>query len=293
MKTEIKTKKDDKVEPLFKNAEQKDVPKDPNQKEAPFKLFDKPKETDKKDNPFKLSDKPSLFSTPNPSSSNLFGGSLFADNNNKNNLFPSGSLFSSGGSQLSGLFQSINNPPEGGSMFSSLSQNTGGFFLQNTKIGGDDDDEEGSGGEDEEEGKNGKSDSPEPYRPMTEKSTGPYSKKYIKLIDNFAIYDKKEKKYHSKGDGYLSIEYVEEPKKSGVIVFRNKMGNKLFDGIILPSMEKIDKNVKNFKHIAVIPLVQKNASGAFEGAFVKAPFTREEDLNEFENAFKDVISLLK
>jgi len=143
----------------------------------------------------------------------LFSGSLFSGNGNKNSLFPSsGSLFSSGGSSLPSLFSNINGGnQEGGSLFSSLTQNTGGFFLNSQKIGGDDDDEEGSGEEDEKEDK--RSDSPEVYRPTTEKTTGPYSKKYIKLVDNFSIYDKKEKKYHSKGDGYLSIEYVEEPKK--------------------------------------------------------------------------------
>jgi len=67
----------------------------------------------------------------------------------------------------------------------------------------------------------------------------------------------------------------------------------MFDGIMTTSLNKIERNVRNFKHIAVISTIQKSATGGFEGTFVKVPFTREEDLNEFETAFQDVTSLLK
>jgi len=109
----------------------------------------------------------------------------------------------------------------------------------------------------------------------------------VKLLDNFFVYNKKDKKYLSKGDGYLSIEFMDDSKnKNGVFVFRNKMGNKMFDGLISATLDKIEKNVRNFKHTATLSTIHKNpTSGQFEGTFIKVPFAREEDLEEFEKSF--------
>ena len=150
----------------------------------------------------------SLFSNKIEGTS-LFSGSLFANNNNK------GSLFGSNGSALPNLFSNLKSSSEGGNLFNFSNLSAGGNNFFNKK---NDSEEDGSDGEDDKQEK--RSDSPEVYRPTTEKTTGPYSKKYVKLVENFFVYNKKEKKYLSKGDGFFSIEYIEEPKKSALFVFR-------------------------------------------------------------------------
>jgi len=71
------------------------------------------------------------------------------------------------------------------------------------------------------------SNSPNPYNPIDDnakeqsKENNPYTKKYIKEIENIYEYSKENNKFSSKGKGYLSIEYAEiEDKKIGVVVFR-------------------------------------------------------------------------
>lgn len=152
----------------------------------------------------------SLFSSSNKEGGSLFSGSLFSNNLNKSSLFSS-----SAGSSLPNLFSNINSTPGPGLFSFSSTGNQNNFFNFSKK---NESDEEGSDGEDEKEEK--RSDSPEAYRPTTEKTNGPYNKKYVKLVESFFVYNRKDKKYLSKGDGYLSIEYTEEPKKNAVIVFR-------------------------------------------------------------------------
>ena len=158
----------------------------------------------------KKEEKPTSFLFSNNNGSSLFSGSLFSNNANKNSLFGSSS-----GSSLSNLFSNLNKT-EGGSLFNFSNLSNGGSTFFNKK---NESDEEGSDGEKDNENEK-RSDSPEVYRPTTEKSTGPYTKKYVKLVESFFVYNKKDKKYLSKGDGYFSIEYSEEPKKSAVFVFR-------------------------------------------------------------------------
>ena len=150
----------------------------------------------------------SLF--PKIQTGSLFSGSLFTDNSNKNSLFPNT------GSNLPSLFSNLNKPTESTGLFNFSNLSQGNSFFNNKTNESDD---EGSDGE-EDKNQEKRSDSPEAYKPNTEKTTGPYNKKYVKLVDNFFVYNKKEKKYLSKGDGYFSIEYSEEPKKSAVFVFR-------------------------------------------------------------------------
>ena len=48
------------------------------------------------------------------------------------------------------------------------------------------------------------------------------------------------------------------------------MGNKMFDGIISANLDRVEKTIRNFKHIIVINTIQKTYEG-FEGTFVKIP----------------------
>jgi hypothetical protein len=173
-----------------------------------LKTEEKEKETEKSEKKDIFN---SLFSKPSTEGGSLFSGSLFSSNANQNSLFGSNA-----GSSLPNLFSNINSLPGSGLFtFSNTGNQSNNFFNFSKK---NESDEEGDDGEDEKEEK--RSESPEVYRPTTEKTNGPYIKKYVKLVEAFFVYNKNDKKYMSKGDGYLSIEYTEEPKKSAVFVFR-------------------------------------------------------------------------
>ena len=44
----------------------------------------------------------------------------------------------------------------------------------------------------------------------------------------------------------------------------------MFDGIISSSTDKIERNLRNFKHILVVPTIQKINTG-FEATWLKVP----------------------
>lgn len=48
------------------------------------------------------------------------------------------------------------------------------------------------------------------------------------------------------------------------------MGNKMFDGVISANLDRIEKTIRNFKHIIVVNTIQKTLEG-FEGTFLKIP----------------------
>lgn len=132
-----------------------------------------------------------------------------------------GNIFQSGASSSGSLFGSKN-------LFNFSSMNTSGSsFLSSAKkteekaLGEEESEGEGEAGEDLFQ----QSNSPNPYNPVekseTQKEKGPYSKKYVKEIDNLFVYIRDEGKFVSKGKGFLSLEYAEmEGKKIGVVVFR-------------------------------------------------------------------------
>jgi len=191
-----------------------------------------------------------------------------------------GSLFSSTNPTL---FSNSNSQTN----FFNFGNGSGNSFFNNSKK--ESDEEDGvEGGEDEKQVDN----SLEAYKPNKEDLNSPYSKKYNKLIETFYLFNKETKKYISKGEGYLSLEYTDKPSKVGVVVFRNKMGSKIFDGIITAKFEKIESSVRNFKYLSIISTIQKNKE-KFDLATIKLSFSREDESKEFENSFKEIIALLK
>ena len=48
------------------------------------------------------------------------------------------------------------------------------------------------------------------------------------------------------------------------------MGNKMFDGFLSASLDKVEKTIRNFKHIVVVSTIHKGLEG-FEGTYLKVP----------------------
>ena len=121
-----------------------------------------------------------------------------------------------------------------------------------------------------------------------------YTKKYNKEADNIFIFVKEDNKFVSKGKGYLSLEFAEvDAKKIGVVVFRNNMGSKIIEGFLNSNLKKLEKYVKNFKHVASFSFLQKDKSNKFAIGYAKVPFAREEDLKEFEKVYNEILASLE
>lgn len=70
------------------------------------------------------------------------------------------------------------------------------------------------------------------------------------------------------------------------------MGNKIVEGIMSTQLKKLEKYVKNFKHVASFSFVNK-IKDKIEIGFCKIPFPREDDLKEFEKNYNNVMDLLR
>lgn len=192
-----------------------------------------------KDKEKKDSEKPNLFGEA-PKKTGLFGDLSAAV---KPGLFSNTSLFSNAGSSLfknSSLF-SDSNITKGASLFSNLN-NTSTFLKK---------DEEDSA-EDEDKLFN-RTDDPEAFKPKekVEPEESDYLREYLKQLDNIFIYSSENKKFVSKGNGYLSLE-LHKTKKYAIFLFRNSMGTKIIEGSIHEKLKDIEKYTKNFKHVASI-----------------------------------------
>ena len=216
---ELNTTKEEKEEKNNKNSEQEEAPKEKNSlfggstNSKKVGLFGSLAETKSSDN------KSKLFNT---GESNKFHGSSLFGNSGSSSLFGSSgsSLFGSSvaGSSLFGSKSLFN--------FNSVASDSSKFLTTEDKSKAKEDksDNEEDNGEDNELFQ---SNSPNPYNPLSEqpkeqsKEKNPYTKKFLKEIENIFVYSKENNKYASKGKGFLSLEFAEiEGKKIAVAVFR-------------------------------------------------------------------------
>ena len=225
---------------------------------------------------------------------NIDNNSLFSNNigniNDKNNtpLFSNNNNISNPFSQIKGesFLKTIsnnnnneNNKNNNGSIL--------GIISDNTK-------KEGEGeGEDEDDER----DKPKTIyvgEPLKSKDYSNYSKLYNTHLNNLYLYNKKDKKYISKGNGNFSIEKTKDENSKqhqAVIVFRNQTGNKLVEGFIDKKINKLEINNKDFNYIVsfgIIMMVEEKP----ELGFIKIPFKNEENANVLKNAFEKAILFL-
>lgn len=142
----------------------------------------------------------------------------------------------------SSLF-SNSNITKGSSLFSNLPTNNNLFSNSNTNK---EDDEEDN---DNEEVFKKESEAVIGFNPENQPQESEYNKLFVKQVDNLYIFSKDEKKFVSKGKGFISLEKHKE-KNTAFVIFRNAMGVKLLEGFFTAHTKPVDKISKNYKSIA-------------------------------------------
>lgn len=136
------------------------------------------------------------------------------EGNKETKLFSSGSLFSNSSLFNTGSSSLFSSKPLFN--FNSFSNKESNFYKK--------DEEENKS--DEESGDDNdlfKSDSPKYERPQESTVTeeGPFKKRFSKDLENIYLFSVSDKKFVSKGKGFISLEYAEiENNKIGVVVYR-------------------------------------------------------------------------
>lgn len=213
----------------------------------------------------------SLFSNNNGNS--LFSPNLFSNNNIKANPFTEikGEAF------VQSLFNNSNKSNEN----NNTNNNKGLLFDYN------------QGGEDnEEEDERDKPKTVYASEPLKAQDYSDYSKLYNTHLYNLFLYRKSEKKFISKGSGFLSIEKSKDEKSEqhkAVIVFRNQTGNKLVEGFLDKNLNKFDIYNKDFNYVVCFGIIMMN-DGKAEFGYIKIPFKSEENANALKDAFEKAIS---
>lgn len=139
------------------------------------------------------------------------------------------------------------------------------------------------------------------YNPEEEKekeSKDGFKKKYVKRINDIFFLDKKEQKFVSKGEGFLSIE-IQEMEKEGkneryaILMFRNIIGGIIFEGILDSKMNKFDTYEKELKKVCHIFFLIKGEENVMALAQAKIPFNSDEEVKEFEDKYNNAIKYIK
>ena len=137
------------------------------------------------------------------------------------------------------------------------------------------------------------------YNPEEEKeSKDGFKKKYVKKMNDIFFLDKKEQKFVSKGEGFLSIE-IQEMEKEGkneryaILMFRNIIGGIIFEGILDSKMNKFDSYEKELKKFCHIFFLVKGEDNALTLAQAKIPFNSDEEIKEFEEKYNNAIKYIK
>ena len=214
-----------------------------------------------------------------------FGSSgLFASTNNNTST---GSLFGN----TSSLFSNTNsNSLFNFTSFSKDNNNSNSFFNNLTKK------EEAKESDDEDNKEDVFGDEPqkeeEPTKLVQQESS--FDKKFSQHIDKIFVYKKDEKKYVSKGNGYLSVETAKETEKAkmAVVVFRNQMGTKIIEGFLNDKLKKIETYMKNYKYVASFSYIEFNEKKEPIVGFAKVPFTHDDELKAFEKGYNEALEYL-
>ena len=215
---------------------------------------------------------------------NFSSTGLFASTNNNTS---SGSLFGNSSS----LFSNTNtNSLFNFTSFSKDNNNTNSFFNNLTKK------EEVKESDDEDNKEDVFGDEPqkeeEPTKLVQQESS--FDKKFSQHIDKIYVYKRDEKKYVSKGNGYLSVETAKETEKAkmAVVVFRNQMGTKIIEGFLNDKLKKIETYMKNYKYGASFSYIEFNDKKEPIVGFAKVPFTHDDELKAFEKGYNEALEYL-
>ena len=228
----------------------------------------------------------------NEKSKSLFTFTFLANNNNKENNNNKFTPFLNPlpNNNNNNLNENISNN-NGGNIFSNLINNTNDKKNNDEKEIFDDED---NNDEDDEDDEADKPKTKYVSDPLKSQDYSDYIKIYNKHINNFYLYNSKEKKFISKGNGFFSIEKTkDENKKQVVIVFRNQTGIKIVEGFLDKKFEKIEINSKNFDFLLSFEFLMVNEKKEPEFGFAKIPFTDENQANSLKKSFEEAFSFIQ
>ena len=243
-----------------------------------------------------------LFSSDNKNPLFSSNNSLFSSNNNNTLLLGNNkSLFSFNNTKE----ENNNNTPffsNNNNISNPFSQIKGETFLQNILNKNNQNKEKSLFGidnkiqesQEEEEDERDKPKTNYVGEPLKAQDYSNYSKLYNTHINNLFLFNKKQQKFVSKGNGFFSVEKNKDEstkQHQAVIVFRNQTGNKLVEGFLDKKFEKCDILNKNFNFVASFAFIMMN-EGSPELGFIKIPFKNEQNAKELKEAFEKAISYL-
>ena len=124
-----------------------------------------------------------------------------------------------------------------------------------------------------------------------------YVKRYVKQIDKIFLMDDIEKKFVSKGEGFASIETQttreeKKEKKNAIFIFRNNIGNLIFEGFLNEKINKIENFEKNDKYIAQFVILMNDKKNKIYMTRSKIYFKNKDDLHEFTNIYNKAIKYI-
>lgn len=161
--------------------------------------------------------------------------------------------------------------------------------------------------EKEEEGDDniGKSNSPKrEYNPeiidkkKNKDDNNKYVKRFVKKVEKVFLYDKEEKKYICKGEGFISIETMttkndDKEKKDGIVVMRNTIGGLIFEGFLNEKINKFESKEIKGKFLAIFILLMNDKNNNISMTYCKIPFNTKEDFEHFQKVYNETVKYLK
>ena len=131
--------------------------------------------------------------------------------------------------------------------------------------------------------------------PLKAQDYSEYSKLFNLNINNLFLFNKKEKKYISKGSGFFSIEKTKDEKSEkhqAVVVFRNHAGNKLVEGFMDVKFNKCDIISKDFNYVVCFGIIMMVENKPDIG-FIKIPFKNEDNAKELKKSFDKALEFIQ
>ena len=120
----------------------------------------------------------------------------------------------------------------------------------------------------------------------------------MKKVEKVFLYDKEEKKYICKGEGFISIETMttkkdDKEKKDGIVVMRNTIGGLIFEGFLNEKINKFESKEIKGKFLAIFILLMNDKNNNISMTYCKIPFNTKEDFEHFQKVYNETVKYLK
>ena len=251
--------------------------------EAKKKLFNEKDEIKEENNNFKLFNDENSFLNNKNEEEKIF--SLFENNNNK-------SLFKNNLYENSYKNYSIFSPLNTKNLFTNFDFNFNNFNKKSNFLNNKNNEKKEENSYEFFNEENNKNENK--LSIIIKKEDENYIKKYSKNVDDIFIFSNENKKFISKGNGILSIEFSKEKSKQkiAILIFRNQTGKILIEGCFNKKFNNFKNYVKNLKNIIEFSIIEINEEKKKNFCLIKIPFSNKEDLNEFISIYKETMKFI-